>query len=163
MAAHNLSKEVSFQRYQRNGFISSRPYLRRSLSTTSAARAVHILARWRLGMVWTSAKLAAIHYLPDEWALRCPMCQIRVSETMYHILFQCSRWGQLRETYLGPQLRRLQKFGATFRTALLLGGSSEEVRRRRLVQQWLRDWIGKSVPSTAERIDDDEPQDGNMS
>lgn len=156
--AHNSSKEISFQRYQSDDFTSSRQYLRKSLSTSAAARAVHILARWRLGMVWTSAKLAAIHYLPDEWTLRCPMCRIRVSETMYHILFQCSRWGSIRELHLGTELRKLHKFGMAFRTALLLGGSREEVRRRRLVKKWLREWIGIPVPSPTAQNDYDEPQ-----
>lgn len=104
IAAHNLSKEVTFQTYQSHNYMASRLYLRKSLSTASAARAVHILTRWRLGVIWTSAKLAAIHYIPDEWALRCPMCRRANTETMYHILFQCSRWRDIREAYLGPRV-----------------------------------------------------------
>lgn len=144
---------ATLRRYVAGNFEATRAYLELANGYPAEASGIQQLARWRVGLVWTAPQLVIIHYLDGEWTIRCPMCLGRVAETMYHILFQCPRWGDFRVQLMGDEGFPLFRLPEEQRVTTLLGGSGVSVRRHPIVRDWLRRWLELPPPA----VDDEGP------
>ena len=64
---------------------------------------VHLLkwvVRFRIGAVATATRLAERGRLPAAQGAKCPFCSKNQPECIYHMVFECSRWGSLRNKYI---------------------------------------------------------------
>ena len=62
------------------------------------------IIKCRIGGFWTGKRLASRGLLADRYNNFCPCCQEQRAESLYHLIWECSRWEISREQWLGPLL-----------------------------------------------------------
>lgn len=65
---------------------------------------LNAIVKCRMGGFWTARRLATCHLIAARYMNQCPCCRGPVAEDMYHILWTCPRWDQIRAQWLRPLL-----------------------------------------------------------
>jgi len=129
-----VQSRVTVKRYDQGGFETTRQYLRDTLDVPSVSSGASMLLQCRTGALWTAVHAARAGMLDAHWGDTCPCCQQQgLSETVEHIILQCSAWQAEREIMLSS-LRRLEGAESAWsgwspaeRLNWLLGGTAHEV------------------------------------
>lgn len=99
------------------GYMTGRPFAGRSVFHTrvgaSPLQVNHLkwIVRFRLRAVTTCQLLAGkeVGKLPTWFTKFCPFCKRGVPETVYHMVFLCKKWTDIRKEYLGDIRGELKK------------------------------------------------------
>lgn len=89
------------QRYMSCAFDETRDYIGEAVRFPADAMGVHWLLRARVDSIWTGHQYARIRWLPEEYKVRCPFCDVgHHGETLSHMLVACPRWQESRQVLL---------------------------------------------------------------
>jgi hypothetical protein len=93
------SSVISFEVYRTTVMGDARKYLALRRLPIGMHPCLHWLARLRVGAFYTQTRIRH-ELLPEMVHGRCAFCGVEGEETVTHLLVECARWHQVRQTFL---------------------------------------------------------------
>ena len=141
-------KYRSFRAYFDAGFVRTRRYIAQAASHPSIARGVVLLARARVGALWTGRKAANAGFVDQKYKKICIFCSADTPDTVPHMLLSCTRWSAERERHLAPAIAMLNEYPNLTEdqcsTALLGGKVHLDDSSEFQIPSWLLDKSAKN-------------------